>query len=109
MTAARPTFDEYRALSPEERELVRIGDALAFARGELAATVVRERAPLKRDELIAALAERAALDVTAATRALDALTAIVAGEVASYGSVTLPGLGKLALGERRHRPGEASE
>jgi hypothetical protein len=46
MNSTRPTFEEYRALSAEERELVRLDQALAFAKGEVEATVVK-RARLK--------------------------------------------------------------
>ena len=41
MTPRRPTFEEYRALSAEGRELVRLDEALAFAKGEVEPTVVK--------------------------------------------------------------------
>ena len=109
MKPDRPTYDDYRALSAEERELIRLGDALAFANRELEPRVVPQRKPMTKTQLVAALAERAALDKAAAARALDALTGIVAGEVASYGSVTLPGLGKLAARTPPNRAREGAD
>ena len=59
--------------------------------------------PMTKPQLVAALAEAAGLDKTAAGRALDALTAIVTREVAAGGAVTLPGLGKFACRDRPER------
>jgi DNA-binding protein HU-beta len=57
--------------------------------------------PMKKTQLVAAIAESASMDKAAAPRALDALTAILTREVSKGGAVTLPGLGKFA---RRARP-----
>jgi DNA-binding protein HU-beta len=59
--------------------------------------------PMTRTQLVAALAEAAGLDKTAANRALEALTEIVTREVAAGGAVTLPGLGKFACRDRPER------
>jgi DNA-binding protein HU-beta len=52
--------------------------------------------PMTKTQIVTALAEAAGLDKTAASRALEALTEIVAREVAAGGAVNLPGLGKFA-------------
>jgi hypothetical protein len=57
MTSSRPTFEEYRALSAEERELVRLDEALAFAKGEVEPAVVKRtsrRTRLRSEEAGAA-------------------------------------------------------
>jgi DNA-binding protein HU-beta len=59
--------------------------------------------PMTKTQLVAALAESAAMDKASANRALDALTAIVTREVSAGGSVTLPGLGKFACRTRPER------
>ena len=59
--------------------------------------------PMTKSQLVAAIAESAAIDKAAANRALDALTQIVTNEVAQGGAVTLPGLGKFACRARPER------
>ena len=59
--------------------------------------------PMTKTQLVAAIAEAAGLDKTAAGRTLDALTEIVTREVAAGGAVTLPGLGKFACRDRPER------
>jgi DNA-binding protein HU-beta len=59
--------------------------------------------PMTKTQLVAAIAESAALDKAAANRALEALTEIVTKEVAEGGAVTLPGLGKFACRARPER------
>jgi DNA-binding protein HU-beta len=59
--------------------------------------------PMTKSQLVAALAEEAALDKAKANQALEALAKIVADEVASGGQVTLPGLGKFQCRERPER------
>jgi DNA-binding protein HU-beta len=61
------------------------------------------RKPMTKSQFVAALAEVAGLDKTAANRALEALTEIVTREVAAGGAVTLPGLGKFACRDRPER------
>jgi DNA-binding protein HU-beta len=62
-----------------------------------------QQKPMTKTQLVAAIAESAALDKAAANRALEALTAIVTKEVASGGAVNLPGLGKFACRSRPQR------
>ena len=59
--------------------------------------------PMTKTQLVAAIAEDAAMDKAAANRALEALTNIVTKEVAAGGAVTLPGLGKFACRARPER------
>lgn len=59
--------------------------------------------PMTKTQLIAALAEEMGADKKTAGAALDAVAAIVAREVASGGSITLPGLGKVACRARPER------
>ena len=59
--------------------------------------------PMTKTQLVAAMAEAAGLDKTAANKALEALTDIVTREVAAGGAVTLPGLGKFACRDRPER------
>jgi DNA-binding protein HU-beta len=59
--------------------------------------------PMTKTQLVAALAESAAMDKVSANRALDALTEIVTKEVSNGGAVTLPGLGKFACRDRPER------
>jgi DNA-binding protein HU-beta len=59
--------------------------------------------PMTKTQLVAALAEGAAMDKAAANRALDVLTEIVTKEVSGGGAVTLPGLGKFACRDRPER------
>jgi phasin family protein len=110
MKPARPTFEEYRALSAEERELVRLGEARAFAMGELEPTVVKRRklkrletgggrgAAITKEQLVAAIAEGAELDAVQANRALEAL--------AQYVGTTAEDVGMLA--SFRHEEADAA-
>lgn len=59
--------------------------------------------PMTKTQLVAAIAENAAMDKASANRALEALTDIVTKEVAAGGAVTLPGLGKFACRSRPAR------
>jgi DNA-binding protein HU-beta len=59
--------------------------------------------PMTKTQLVAAIAENAAMDKASANRALEALTDIVTKEVAAGGAVTLPGLGKFACRARPAR------
>ncbi|MDO5647021.1 HU family DNA-binding protein [Paracoccus sp. (in: a-proteobacteria)] len=59
--------------------------------------------PMTKTQLVAALAEEIGSDKKTATAALDAITAIVTREVAAGGSVTLPGIGKIACRARPER------
>ena len=59
--------------------------------------------PMTKAQLVAAIADTAALDKATANRALEALTDIVTREVASGGAVNLPGLGKFACRARPER------
>ena len=59
--------------------------------------------PMTKTQLVAALAEAMGSDKKTATTALDALSALVAKEVASGGAVTLPGLGKILCRARPER------
>ena len=59
--------------------------------------------PMTKTQLVAAIAENAAMDKASANRALDALTQVVTKEVAQGGAVTLPGLGKFACRARPER------
>ena len=59
--------------------------------------------PMTKTQLVAAMAEAAGLDKTAANKALEALTDIVTREVAAGGAVNLPGLGKFACRDRPER------
>jgi DNA-binding protein HU-beta len=59
--------------------------------------------PMTKSQLVAAIAEGAAMDKASANRALEALTEVVTKEVAHGGAVTLPGLGKFACRARPER------
>ncbi len=59
--------------------------------------------PLTKTQLIAALAEAAGTDRKVAGATLDALATLVAREVAAGGTVTLPGIGKIACKARPER------
>ena len=59
--------------------------------------------PMTKTQLVAAIAENAAMDKASANRALEAITDIVTKEVAAGGAVTLPGLGKFACRTRPER------
>lgn len=59
--------------------------------------------PMTKTQLVAAIAEAMGGDKKTATAALDAVTAVVTREVAAGGSVTLPGIGKIACRARPER------
>ena len=59
--------------------------------------------PMTKTQLVAALAEAMGADKKTAGAALDAVTAVVTREVASGGSVTLPGIGKVYCRARPER------
>lgn len=59
--------------------------------------------PMTKTQLVATLADQMGSDKKTASAALDALAAIVAAEVAQGGSVTLPGIGKVACRARPER------
>ncbi|MDO9524992.1 MAG: HU family DNA-binding protein [Gemmobacter sp.] len=59
--------------------------------------------PMTKTQLVAALAEAMGGDKKTATAALDAVAEIVTREVAAGGSVTLPGIGKIACRARPER------
>lgn len=59
--------------------------------------------PLTKTQLVAAVAEVMGADKKIAGAALDAIASVVAREVVAGGSVTLPGLGKVAYKARPER------
>lgn len=59
--------------------------------------------PMTKTQLVAALADAMGSDKKTANAALDALSAVVTHEVAGGGTVTLPGLGKVACRARPER------
>lgn len=59
--------------------------------------------PLTKTQLVAALADEMGSDKKTAGAALDAVTSVVAKEVAGGGAVTLPGIGKVYCRERPAR------
>ncbi|GGE19111.1 DNA-binding protein HU-beta [Gemmobacter megaterium] len=59
--------------------------------------------PMTKTQLVAAVAEAMGADRKTATAALDAMADVVAREVAAGGTVTLPGIGKIACKERPER------
>lgn len=59
--------------------------------------------PMTKTQLVAALAEAMGVDRKVAGAALDAVAEVVAREVAAGGTVTLPGIGKVACKERPER------
>jgi DNA-binding protein HU-beta len=59
--------------------------------------------PMTKTQLVAALADAMGADKKTATAALDAISEVVAREVAAGGAVTLPGLGKVVCRERPAR------
>ena len=59
--------------------------------------------PMTKTQLIAALADAMGADKKTASAALDAISAVVAREVAAGGAITLPGLGKMACRARPQR------
>lgn len=59
--------------------------------------------PMTKTQLVAALAEEMGGDKKTATAALDAITSVVTREVSGGGSVTIPGIGKIACRARPKR------
>ncbi len=59
--------------------------------------------PMTKTQLVAALAEEIGTDKKTANAALDGIAALVAREMAAGGTVTLPGLGKVACRARPER------
>jgi DNA-binding protein HU-beta len=59
--------------------------------------------PMTKTQLVAAVADAMGGDKKTANAALDAIAAVVAREVAAGGSITLPGLGKVACKARPER------
>lgn len=59
--------------------------------------------PMTKTQLVAAVAEAMGADRKTATAALDAVADVVAREVAAGGTVTLPGIGKIACKARPER------
>lgn len=59
--------------------------------------------PMTKTQLVAAVAEAMGSDKKTASAALDAIAGVVSKEVAAGGSVTLPGLGKVACRARPER------
>ncbi len=59
--------------------------------------------PLTKAQLVAAIAEAMDADKKTASAALDALSAVVAKEVAEGGAVTVPGIGKVVCRARPER------
>lgn len=59
--------------------------------------------PMTKTQLVAALAEAMGSDRKVAAAALDAVAEVVAREVAAGGTVTLPGIGKVACKARPER------
>ncbi len=59
--------------------------------------------PMTKTQLVAALADAMGADKKTASAALDAISAVVAREVAAGGAITLPGLGKIACRARPER------
>jgi len=59
--------------------------------------------PMTKTELVAQLAEALGSDKKSAGAALDAIATVVARTVAAGGTVTLPGIGKVAVRDRPER------
>ena len=59
--------------------------------------------PMTKSQLVAAVADAMSADKKTAAAALDAIAAVAAREVAAGGTLTLPGLGKLACKARPER------
>ena len=59
--------------------------------------------PMTKTQLVAAIADAMGADKKIAGAALDAIADVVSREVAAGGSVTLPGLGKVACRARPER------
>ncbi|WP_374286596.1 HU family DNA-binding protein [Pseudomonas fluvialis] len=60
---------------------------------------------LNKDQLITDIAEATDLSKTSVRAVLDQLAQIAADELEHSGEITLPGLGKLKVGERQARTG----
>jgi len=58
---------------------------------------------MTKTQLVAAVADKGAIDKKEASSALDALSAVISDEIASGGTVTLPGLAKFACRARPER------
>ena len=59
--------------------------------------------PMSKTQLVAAVADAMGADKKTASAALDAISAVVAREVAAGGAISLPGLGKIACKARPER------
>ena len=59
--------------------------------------------PLTKTQLVAALAEEMGAEKKTASAAIDALSRVIAREVAGGGAVTLPGIGKVYCRARPER------
>ena len=59
--------------------------------------------PMTKTQLVATLADELGSDKKSAAAALDAIAAVVTREVSNGGSVTLPGIGKIACRARPER------
>ena len=59
--------------------------------------------PMTKTQLVAAVAEAMGTDKKVASAALDAIAVVVAKEVSTGGTVTLPGLGKVSCRARPER------
>jgi DNA-binding protein HU-beta len=59
--------------------------------------------PMTKAQLVTAIADAMGSDKKTATAALDALSAVVANEVAQGGSIAIPGVGKVVCKERPER------
>ena len=59
--------------------------------------------PMTKTQLVAAVADAMGQDKKTANAALDAIAAVVSREVAAGGTVTIPGLGKVACKARPER------
>ncbi len=59
--------------------------------------------PMTKTQFVAAVADAMGSDKKTASSALDAIAAVVSKEVAAGGSITLPGLGKVACRARPER------
>jgi DNA-binding protein HU-beta len=107
MATERMSFEEYRALSDDEREIVRAEAALEWLqkRTEPRPEAAAKGRAMTKAQLVATLADQLGVDRKLAGAALASLAGIVATEVAAGGSVTLPGLGKFTTREKPSRVG----
>jgi DNA-binding protein HU-beta len=102
MATERTSFEAYRSLSDEEREIVRAEAALDWLQKRKPAASAKPRV-MTRTQLVATLADQLGVDRKLAVAALESLARIVAAEVAAGGSVALPGLGKFAARAKPER------